>query len=79
MSEGEVVSPTAFHDKMSNSLCCMSMLGQNESSYSGMAVDIIKTQRSSGEEGDLEDLTARITCTAVKEQLCEGFWHYVKL
>ncbi|GFS30616.1 hypothetical protein Acr_00g0012940 [Actinidia rufa] len=50
----------------------MSTMGQTESSYSGMAVDIIKTQRSSGEDGDLEDFTARITCTAVKEQLCEG-------
>ncbi|XP_057490123.1 uncharacterized protein LOC130776092 [Actinidia eriantha] len=67
-NEGKVVSPTAFHDKRSNSL----LLGQNESSYAGMAVDIIKTQRISGEEEELADLTARITCTAVEEQLCEG-------
>ncbi|KAL6995503.1 hypothetical protein U1Q18_005638 [Sarracenia purpurea var. burkii] len=65
-------SHTGFHDKTSDCLCCMSMLGESESSCCCSAIDINKTQCISGQEEYLVDLAARFTCAVVKEQLCDG-------
>ncbi|KAL5185592.1 Trimethylguanosine synthase [Glycine soja] len=47
----EIVSPAKFHDKTSSPLSCISMLGQSESSYREVAMDIDMTQCAYG-EGD---------------------------
>ena len=42
VSVEESVSPIIFDDNPSSSLCCMSMMGQSESSCSHVAVDVTK-------------------------------------
>ncbi|RVW40559.1 hypothetical protein CK203_081485 [Vitis vinifera] len=72
VSEGDIVSPTVFHDKTSNSLCCMSMLGKSEFSCCDIAVDVNKSQCSTGEGDDSVSLTAGTTNGATKKFICDG-------
>ncbi|KAE9457150.1 hypothetical protein C3L33_10936, partial [Rhododendron williamsianum] len=60
MSEVEAESTTVLHDE------------KNELPYCSIAVDISKTPCLTGEEEDLAYLSARSTCAAVEEQLCDG-------
>lgn len=71
VSEGEIVSPTIFHDNTSSSLCSMSMLGQSESSNYDVAVDAKISQCPSGGGDNLASSTG-ITCEADKEQVFVG-------
>ncbi|KAG7941456.1 hypothetical protein I3843_16G044300 [Carya illinoinensis] len=71
VSEGEIVSPTIFHDNMSSSLCSMSMLGQSESSNYDVAVDV-KISHWPADEGDNSGSSTMITCDNDKEQVFEG-------
>ncbi|XP_057986863.1 uncharacterized protein LOC110643631 isoform X1 [Hevea brasiliensis] len=50
VSEVEIVSPTVLHDNTSDSLCCMSILGQSESYYYDVAVDTSDSQCPAGED-----------------------------
>ncbi|XP_035541998.1 uncharacterized protein LOC108979557 isoform X4 [Juglans regia] len=71
VSEGEIVSPTIFHDNTSSSLCSMTMLGQSESSNYDVAVDV-KISHWPSDEGDNSASSTRITCDNDKEQVFEG-------
>lgn len=71
VSEGEIVSPTIFHDNTSSSLCSMSMLGQSESSNYDVAVDAKISQCPSGEADNSASSTG-IYCDADKEQVLDG-------
>ena len=71
VSEGDIVSPTVFHDKTSNSLYCMSVLGKSEFSCCDIAVDANNSECSTG-EGDDSSLTAGTTKGATKKFICDG-------
>lgn len=49
--ERDIVSPAVFHGETSNSLPCMSTLGKSEFSCCDIAVNVYKSQCSTG-EGD---------------------------
>ncbi|KAJ9674394.1 hypothetical protein PVL29_023757 [Vitis rotundifolia] len=72
VSEGDIVSPTVFHDKTSISLCCMSMPGKSEFSCCDIAVDVNKSQCSTVEGDDSVSLTAGTTNGATKKFICDG-------
>lgn len=72
VSEVEAESTTVFHDEMSDCLRSMSILGQSELPNCGIGVDINKAPCLTSEEEDLKYLSARSTCAAVEEQLCDG-------
>ncbi|GAV89828.1 Methyltransf_15 domain-containing protein, partial [Cephalotus follicularis] len=70
VSEVEIVSPSVFHGNSSNSLCCMSMLGESESSYCDVAVDVSKSRYPS--EGEETASSTRITSGDIKLQIYDG-------
>lgn len=72
VSEGDIVSPTVFHDKTSNSLCCMPVLGKSEFSCCDIAVDANKSQCTTGEGDDSLSLTSGTTNGATKNFICDG-------
>ncbi|KAK9271375.1 hypothetical protein L1049_026965 [Liquidambar formosana] len=73
VSEGEIVSPPTFHENTRNSLCCMSMLDQSESSPCyDVSVDVNKSQCFPGGRQDSASLIAKIACGAIKDQICDG-------
>ncbi|XP_057974901.1 uncharacterized protein LOC131162444 isoform X3 [Malania oleifera] len=78
VSEGEVAPPTVFHDKSSNSLCCMPLMGQSKSSYSDVAMDVSESQCLFDEGDYSEGLIASITCAAREEQNHEGILDVVQ-
>ncbi|KAF8410072.1 hypothetical protein HHK36_002594 [Tetracentron sinense] len=69
VSEGEVVSPIVFNDNTNISLCCISTLGQSETSYCNVAADVCKSHSPSSEE-DSASLVASIPSAVVEEQIC---------
>ncbi|KAJ0086811.1 hypothetical protein Patl1_08935 [Pistacia atlantica] len=76
VSEQEMEFPTIFHDTTGNSLCCMSMLGQSESSHYDVAVDGSESQCPTREEEDSTS-SGRISGSAVEKQICERIFHVV--
>lgn len=50
VSEVEIVSPTVLHDNTTDSLCCMSILGQSESYCYDVAVNTCEFQCPAGED-----------------------------
>ncbi|KAJ4701744.1 Trimethylguanosine synthase [Melia azedarach] len=70
-SEMEMVFPSVFNDTTSNSLCCMSILGENESSQYDVAVDV---NESKGPIGEAEDSArnCRSSDVTVKKQVGGG-------
>ncbi|KDP38328.1 hypothetical protein JCGZ_04253 [Jatropha curcas] len=50
VSEVEIVSPNVLHDNTSNSLSCMSMLGQSESYYYDVAAETSDSRCPAGED-----------------------------
>ncbi|ONI33588.1 hypothetical protein PRUPE_1G434300 [Prunus persica] len=71
VSVGKIVSPVNFDGNTGSSLCCMSMMGQSESSSSDVAADAIKFQ-SLSVEGDNPASSTEITSDASKEQDRDG-------
>ncbi|XP_008220236.1 PREDICTED: uncharacterized protein LOC103320344 isoform X2 [Prunus mume] len=71
VSVGEIVSPVNFDGNTGSSLCCMSMMGQSESSSSDVAADAIKFQCLSV-EGDNPTSSTEITSHASKENDRDG-------
>ncbi|KAH0988484.1 hypothetical protein GBA52_015661 [Prunus armeniaca] len=71
VSVGEIVSPVNFDGNRGSSLCCMSMMGQSESSSSDVAADAIKFQCLSV-EGDNPASSTEITSHASKENNRDG-------
>ncbi|XP_059636362.1 uncharacterized protein LOC132278563 isoform X2 [Cornus florida] len=67
-SDGEVASPSIFYDNTRNSLCCMSVLGQSESSSCDIAVDD-KIHSLSGEGENSASSIAVVICAAAKEEV----------
>ncbi|TXG52421.1 hypothetical protein EZV62_021590 [Acer yangbiense] len=74
VNEAEMVYPNVLPDNASNSLCCMSMLGQSESSHYDVAVDVSESQYPIGEREDSSS-SGTISGSAVKEQICIGISH----
>ncbi|XWS24232.1 hypothetical protein CRYUN_Cryun28dG0083200 [Craigia yunnanensis] len=71
VSEMEIESPSIFHDSSSSSFCCMSMLGQSESSYHDVAVAANKSLFPRHKREDSASL-ARTICASVLEKNCNG-------
>ena len=71
VSEKEIESPSIFHDNSSSSFCCMSMLGQSESSYHDVAVAANESLFPGHKREDSASL-ARTICASVMEQNCNG-------
>ncbi|XWS21204.1 hypothetical protein CRYUN_Cryun30bG0035300 [Craigia yunnanensis] len=76
VSEMEIVSPSIFHDNSSSSLCCMSMLGQSESSYHDVAVAVNESLCPGHKREDSVN-SARTICGSVMEQNCDGISDFV--
>ncbi|KAK0575594.1 hypothetical protein LWI29_003384 [Acer saccharum] len=74
VNEAEMVYPNVLPDNASDSLCCMSMLGQSESSHYDVAVDVSESQYPIGEREDSSS-SGTISGAAVKEQICIGISH----
>lgn len=76
VSEVETVFPTVFNDRTRSSLCCMSILGQSESSPYNVAVDASESKCPSGEGQDLE-CSGWISSATIKEKIGDGISHLV--
>lgn len=70
VSGEEIASPSSFHDNTSSSLCCVSLLGQSESSNYDVAADVQISQWPS--DGGNTASSTGITCDADEEQVFEG-------
>lgn len=75
VSEQEMIFPTNFHDTKGKSLCCMSMLGQSESSHYDVAVDGSESQCPIREDSSTS--SGRISPSVVKKQVCDGISNVV--
>ncbi|XP_022775221.1 uncharacterized protein LOC111317006 isoform X3 [Durio zibethinus] len=71
VSEMEIESRSIFHDNSSSSFCCMSMLGQSESSYHDVAVAVNESLCPGHKQEDSASL-AKTVCASVMEQNCDG-------
>lgn len=67
VSVQEVVPPANFRDDKSNSLSCISMLGQSESYHCDVAVGVDMSQCASG-EGDNSAICSGVAYGATREQ-----------
>lgn len=71
VSKVETVFPTVFNDRTRSSLCCMSILGQNELSPYDVAVDVSESKRPLGEGEDLE-CPGWISGSTLKKKIGDG-------
>lgn len=71
VSEVETVFPTVFNDRTRSSLCCMSILGQNELSPYDVAVDVSESKCPLGEGEDLE-CPGWISGSTLKKKIGDG-------